>query len=338
VIFLAILPFALAAAEQSAASPADGAPAAPAPVVLRRVLDRVAATVNGEVITSRELSQLAGPVLADADKLAPGPERDRARASALKSALDELVADRLFAQQVKALDLEVSDAQVDAQIDSIKQQNHFSDQQLEQALAAQGMDLPGYRDRLRRQLQNYSLLQYKVGNRVKVSDQELENYYKTHPQDFAGAEELHVRHIFLPLPEKAPPAEQQRVEALGGEALRRLHAGEDFAALAKELSQGPSAGDGGDLGWLRRGTVQKSLEEAIFNLADGEVSGLVRAGPGLHIVKVEGRRRGAGRPFAEVKETIRDLLLNEQGERYRKQYVAELKRDAQIDVRLSELK
>jgi peptidyl-prolyl cis-trans isomerase SurA len=336
---LALLALALAASDAAASAAAVPAAATPpSPVALRRVLDRVAATVNGEVITSRELVRVAGPVLGDAEQMPPGPERDRARAAALRAALDELVADRLFAQQVKALDLDVSEAQVDAQVAAIKEQNHFTDEQLAQALAAQGMDLAFYRERVRRQLQNFALLQYKVGSRVKVSDQELENYYNTHPQDFVGAEELRVRHIFLPLRENAPPVEVASAQEDGERVLQRLRAGEDFAAVAREVSRGPSAADGGDLGWLRRGTVQRSLEDAIFVLQDGQFSDLVRAGPGLHIVKVEARRRAAGRTFAESKEAIRDLLLNEQGERYRKQYVAELRRDAQIDVRLPELK
>jgi peptidyl-prolyl cis-trans isomerase SurA len=329
---------AAAPAPAPAPSPAEPASAEQSPVALRRVLDRVAATVNGDVITSRELDRAAAPFLVDADQLPPGPDRDRARVGVLKSALDELVADHLFAQQVKALDLEVSDAQVDAQVAAIKQQNGFDDEQLVRALASQDMDLAGYRDRIRRQLQNFALLQYKVGNRVKVSDQELQNYYNTHPQEFGGADELHVLHIFLSLPEKAPPGEVRRVQEAGEKVLQQLEGGANFAQLARDVSQGPSASEGGDLGWLRRGTVQRTLEDAIFSLKEGQVSGLVRAGPGIHIVKVVGRRKGTGRSFDEVKESIRDLLLNEQGERYRKQYVAELKRDAQVDVRLPELK
>ena len=332
---LQILAVALALA---GATPALAAAPTPGPAALRRVLDRVAATVNGEVITTRELERAAGPSLADADRLPPGPPRDNARAVALKGAMDELVADRLFAQQVKALDLDVTDAHVDSQIAAIKQQNGFSDAMLSEALSAQGMDMASYRDRVRRQLQNYQLQRYKFGERVKVSDQELENYYKTHPQEFAGTEELHVRHIFLPLAENAPPAEVKRVEDLGARLLQRLKSGEDFAAVARQASSGPSAAEGGDLGWLRRGTVQRALEDAAFALKDGQNSGLVRAGPGLHIVKVEARRKADSRAFEDVKESIRDLLLTEQGERYRKTYVAELRRDAEIDPRIPELK
>ena len=312
--------------------------AAPAPSPLRSTLDRVAATVNGDVITLRELERAGGSALADANLLPPGPDRDRARKEALRAAFDLLVADHLFSQQVKKLDLAVTDAQVDAQIEAIKAQNHFDDQQFEMALAAQGLTRETFRERVRTQLQNFAVLQFKVGGRVKVSDQELENYYRSHPQEFEGEDEIHLRHIFLPLPEGASQVELTRVAEEGKSILARLRSGEDFAAVAKEVSRGPSADAGGDLGWLKRGTIQKSLEDVAFSLADGQVSGLVRVGNGVHILRVDQRRRGPARSFAEVKESIRDRLVEEQAESYRVQYVTELRREAQIETRLPELK
>ncbi len=317
---------------------AAGAATAPPPALLRSTLDRVAATVNGDVITLRELERMGGSALNEASALPPGPERDHARAEALRAAFDALVADKLFEQQVKKLDLGVTDAQVDAQVEAIKAQNHFDDAQLDMALTAQGLTRPAFRDRIRNQLQNFAVLQFKVGGRVKVTDQELENYYRSHPQEFEGDEELHVRHIFLPLAEDASPAEVQRVQDEGNRILQRLRTGEDFAKVAREVSRGPSAEAGGDLGWLKRGTIQKALEDAAFALKDGQFSGLVRAGNGVHILRVDERRKGAGHSFAEVKETIRDRLVNELADKYREQYVAELRREANIEIRLPELK
>jgi peptidyl-prolyl cis-trans isomerase SurA len=311
---------------------------APAPSVLRSTVDRVAATVNGDVITLRELERAAASALAGADQLAPGPERDKARADALRAAFDLLVADRLFKQQVKKLDLEVSEAQVDAQVEAIKEQNHFDDAQLEQALMSQGVTRAAFRERVRGQLQDFAVLQYKVGGRVKVSDQELESYYRSHPQEFGGEDEIHVRHIFLPLAENAPPADVRSVQEEGERVLQRLRSGEDFSKVAREVSRGPSADSGGDLGWLRRGTIQKALEDAIFSLKDGQFSGLVRAGAGVHILEAEAHRKGGGKTFAEAKDQIRDRLVNEQAEGYRAQYVAELRREALIETRLPELK
>jgi peptidyl-prolyl cis-trans isomerase SurA len=311
--------------------------ATPAPAPARRVLDRVAATVNGEVVTLSELQLRAGPEYARAENLPAGPEREKARAAALRRALDLVVAEKLFEAQAKALELEVTDAQVDAAVDDIKKRNGFDDAQLDRALEEQGLDRATFRKQIRRELQTYSLLQYKVRSRVKASDEDLKSYYQSHPQEFAGEEEVHVRHILLPLADGASPADVQRAEADAQRVLQRLKSGEDFAKVAKDVSRGPSAEDGGDLGWLRRGTIHKTLEDTAFGLKDGQLSPVVRAIGGLHILKVEERSRGGARTFEEAKDEIRARLLEEQGESYRQQYVAELRRDALVDVKLPEL-
>ena len=304
----------------------------------RVTLDRVAATVNGEVITLNELQERAGEAWRRADKLEAGPERDMAVKLALRRAYDQVLAEKLFKAQAAVLQVEVTDQQVDSAIDDIKKRNRFDDKQLDQLLGEQGMDRAAFRAQIRRELESMQLLSSKVRARIKVSDEDLKNYYQTHLRDFEGEEELHVRHIFLPLPEDAPAAEVTRVTGLGERVLQRLKSGEDFAAVARDASRGPGAEDGGDLGWLRRGTIQKALEDVAFPLKDGEVSKPVRLGPGLHVFKVLERRRGGGKTYEQAKDEIREVLAQEQTASYREQYLSELKRDAVIELNLSELK
>jgi len=302
------------------------------------VVDRVAATVDGEVVTLSELEDRAGSAYARAEKLPPGKERDEARSEALRRAFDQIVAEKLLQKQAKALQLDVTEQQVDAAVDDIKTRNHFSDEELDRALGEQGLDRPTFRAQVRRELETYQVMQAKVRGRVKVSDEDLKNYYQTHPQEFGGEQEIHARHIFLPLAEGATAAEEAKVRAQGEKVLARLKAGEDFAKVAREVSKGPSAADGGDLGWLRRGTIQKALEDAAFALGDGKISGLVRAGPGLHVVKVEGHRLGGAKSFEEAKDEIRNRLVEEQVGQTRQQVLDELRKAAVVDVKIPELR
>jgi peptidyl-prolyl cis-trans isomerase SurA len=313
--------------------------AAPAPAAPEgRVLDRVAATVNGDVVTVLELEDRIGPELQRIDAQPPGPARDRARARALKAAFDGLVAERLFDAQAAALGVEVTDQEIDAAVEEIKRRNNLDDARLEQALTAQGLDRTSFRKSVRRDLETARLVNVKVRSRLKVTDEDVKNYWQTHPQEFRSGEEIHVRHIFLALPQAASPAETTRVRGLADTLVKRLRGGEDFALVAKAASQGPSAADGGDLGWLRRGTVQPELEKVAFALQAGQISDVIRTRSGLQILKVEGRRGGTQRPLDEVKDEIRDRLMNEQAETYRGQFVAELRKDAVIEVKLPELK
>ena len=313
-------------------------PAPTPPAANRQVVDRVAALVNGEVVTLSDLTERAGAEWSRIERMDPGKERDAARAAALKRVFDLLVAERLLQDQAKALQLDVTDTQIDAAVGDIKTRNHFDDAQLDQALSDQGLTRSEFRAQISRELETYQVLQYKVRGRVKVTDDDVRNYYQTHPGEFGGQTEIHVRHIFLPLPEGAPKADEQRAFALGDKVLARLRTGEDFATVAREVSKGPSAADGGDLGWLRRGTIQKSLEDVAFKLEPGQISGLVHAGPGLHVLKVEERRVGGGKKFEDVSDEIRNRLFEEQVGAYRQQYIEELKKDALVEVKIPELK
>jgi len=318
------LPLALAAA--LAAAPA------------RPVVDRVAATVNGEVVTVSDLAERAGAEWARVEAMDPGKDRDEARAAALRRAFDVLVAEKLLAAQAQALQLEVAEGQIDAAVQDIKTRNHFDDAQLDQALAEQGLTRAEFRAQVRRELETYQVLQHKVRGRVKLSDDDVRNFYLTHPQEFGGEEEVRARHILLPIAEGATKAEEEKARAQGEKVLRRLQAGEDFGKVAREVSKGPSAKDGGELGWLRRGTIQKQLEDAAFALAPGQVSPLVRFGAGLHVLEVQERRTGGAKSFEESADEIRARLYEEQVGTYRQQYIEELKKDALIEVTIPELR
>ena len=312
------------------------APSPPAPP--GRTLNRVAAIVNGDVITLRDLEERAGAALRQAQSEAEGPARDRARARALKGAFDALVAEKLLDAQAKELGIEVTESEIDQVVAETKQRFRLDDEALDRALAAEGSTRQAYRLRVKRDLEGFRVVQMRVRARIKVTDEDLVNYYRQHQGEFASGQEIRVRHIFLQLPGGAAPADEARVREKGEKILARLRAGEDFAAVARQVSQGPSAADGGDLGWLRRGVVQPEVEKAAFALETGQVSGLVRTRTGFQILKVEERRGGEPRPFDEVKDEIRDHLTNDQADVLRQQYVAELRKDAFVELRLPELK
>ncbi len=303
-----------------------------------RVVDRVAATVNGEVVTLLDLAERAGPELQRADAQAAGPAREKARTRALKTAFDALVAERLFEGQAAALGIEVTDAEVDQSIDEIKRRNNLDDARLDEALAAQGMDRVAYRKAVRHDLQTAHIMGVKVGSRVKVTDDDVKNYWQTHPREFAASDEVRVRHILVALPEGASAAQTSAAHARAEKIAARLRAGEDFAKVAREVSDGPSAREGGELGWLQRGTVQPDIEKAAFALAAGQVSAPVQARAGFQILQVEERRGGSLKPLDSVKEDIRNRLVQEQVDSYREGFIAELRKDAVIDVRIPELR
>ena len=120
-------------------------------------------------------------------------------------------------------------------------------------------------------------------------------------------------------------------------ALRRIREGESFAKVARDVSDGPTAKEGGDLGYFRRGQMLAELEQAAFALQPGEISSLIRVTGnhgGFHLVTVEDRRQIAARPLAEVQEEIRNRIAGESVMKEREHYLAQLRKTAQVDEKL----
>ena len=327
----------LALAASLAASPTTPDAPASTPAAPRRSRDRVAAVVNGDVVTFSELVSRSGCEYRRAEDLPPGAARDQARSKALRTAFEAVLAERLVENEVKTLGIEVTEAQIDGAIDDVKKRNNLSDDMLRQALASEGITMKSYRAKLRKDFENHMLIAAKVQNRVKVTDDDVKNYFQSDPTEFAGEEQVKLRIILFAVPAGGGAIEDARAKAAGEVALGRLEAGEDFSELAKKLSQGPGASSGGDLGWVRKGTMPIDLERMAYATPTGKHSGLVRARTGWIILKVEDRRTANAPSLDEVKERIREKLSMQQADVYRKQYIDELKREATIELKIPEL-
>lgn len=296
-----------------------------------RPADRIAAIVDGDVITLSEVDERAAQLR--------GRFPDQKKKSLQEDALEDLIADRLFQRQVKDLNIDIGEPEIKLAIDDVLKQNRFENEsQLEDALETQGLSFEEYKENLRHQLAQMKLVNLKVRSKVKVGDDEVKRRYAELTAANDGEEELSAAHVLVKVAPDASPAEVQAARAKAQAIAVRARAGEDFTALAKELSEGPSKDEGGDLGWFRRGEMTRELEQAAFAMKDNQVSEPVRTRFGFHVVKVTGRRAVAQKPLEEMQDEIRDRLYREEMDRQTQRYLDELKKDAVIDYKIPELK
>lgn len=145
---------------------------------------------------------------------------------------------------------------------------------------------------------------------VTVSDADVDQEYTTNKTEkYTSPDEVHVRHILFQLPRGADSKKRDELRDKAKAALERAKKGEDFAALAKELSDDAATKDkGGDLGFMARGRAEEALENAAFALKAGELSDVVETRYGFHIVKVDERRESREKPLAEVHDEIVERL------------------------------
>ena len=151
----------------------------------------------------------------------------------------------------------------------------------------------------------------------KLTDAEVEKYYTEHIKEFETPRQLHAAHVLVRVAETGGSEAEDRARAKIADVIRRAKAGEDFAKLAREVSEDPGSKDkGGDLGMVSQGMMVPQFEQALFALKKGEVSAEpVRTPFGFHAIKVTEVREATRKPVKEVAPQIRDRLAAEAADR-----------------------
>lgn len=281
------------------------------------VIDRIVAKINDDIITLNDLKRASGPYLL-AFGIEPKELPKREDAGAIyKQVLDDMINTRLLVQEAKTFKLEVSEDDVSEWIENIRTQQSLSEASFRSALSAKGIRWHDYRRYVRDNLLKFRVVQVKVGSRVKITDEEVAKAYqgefKTLPA--AGVTTVDVSHIFVPKPE-GDPAAQAKARALIDSVAKRLDGGEDFAAVAAEVSAGPTASDGGRLGKYRPGELDKEIDDVVFAMKAGETSAPIEVESGFHIFKVHEiiveRDPKVEERMRTLRAKLRDELLNKQ--------------------------
>jgi peptidyl-prolyl cis-trans isomerase SurA len=254
-----------------------------------------------------------------------------------REVLEQFITERLLEAEVREAGIKISDEEVAQYIEEIKKRNNLNDDQLKTALSREGQTIESYRASVRSELEKGEIMTRQVRKKVNITDEDIERYYKLNTKKYRSQDRARFRHILLSLPETAPPDQVRAVTEKGAELHKRIVAGADFAKLAQEFSEGAGRSDGGDIGWVKRGTLVHGIEEVAFEkLAVGEVSAPFRTSMGLHIVKLEAREGGAVLPLATVAPQIKEELYSRAlEERFVKWLKTDLRRKHRVDVKLA---
>jgi len=165
-----------------------------------------------------------------------------------------------------------------------------------------------------------ALIEREILNKVKVNDEEVLEYYEQNKDSFTEKEQVHLYNILLETEEEA-----QNI-------LEQLKAGEDFSEIAIEKSSGPSAAQGGDLGYVAKGTIIPEIEEVVFALESEELSEVVKTDFGFHILKISDKKAETVKTLEEVKEGILQTLLPDKQKEAFENLLEELKGKVEIEI------
>lgn len=273
-----------------------------------RAADFIVAVVNSEPITNQQVSAEVERIRQQlAAQRRPQPEpRELAR-----QVLNQLINERAQLQLARELGLKVDEPSIDQAEQNIASQNQLSVEQLRRQLEREGLDPQKFRDQLRDQLLLTRLREREVDPRVRVSDADIDQYLAEQQERGAegGGPLLNMAHILIAVPEGASEARVAELQAKAEEVLRRARAGEDFAALARELSDAQDRAQGGQLGLRSADRYPQLFVEATRTLAPGAVVGPLRSGAGFHIVLLIERRVPGLPPTTVTQSHARHILL-----------------------------
>jgi len=255
--------------------------------------------------------------------------------------IEQFITDKLMAAEVKQAGIKVTDEEIDSYVGQIKEKNQIDDEQLREALRRDGISWGKYRASIRAEIEKSEIIDLQVRKRVNVTSEDVERYYSLNQKKFVTDQRVRLRHILLTVPEapdnKKQAAAEKAVMEKAAELRRRILAGEDFAKLAESNSQGAGAAEGGDIGWMTRGSLLKEIDQLAFGqLAVGQVSEPVRTSAGIHLIKLDAREGGRQLALADIRDKVKDeVTAKALDERFQKWLKGDLRKKHRIDVKLA---
>jgi peptidyl-prolyl cis-trans isomerase C len=224
-----------------------------------------------------------------------------------KKIIERLVDDELVKQEVTKANVVVTDAEIDVEFNTYKERTPGGAENFEKFLARSGMSADKIKGDIQRRLALKKLVN--KDGALDVTDAEAKEYYAKNEKRFQVKERAKARHILIKVDKSADDAAvkeaKKKIDAIYKQAKKK---GTNFADLAKEKSEGPSAPRGGDLGWFGKGRMVKEFEEAAFTMTPGQLSMPLKTQFGWHVLKLEERETAGQKKFDEVKDDITQKL------------------------------
>ena len=251
------------------------------------LIDRVVAVVDSGVIMESQLNARVEEILIRL-------KNDKAELPPL-NLLEEQVLDRLIIEEIQLqiaerAGIKISDSELNQTLSRVSAQNNLSLEDFRIKLEEEGTSYRSFRDTIRKELILQRVQRGKVGAKIDISEQELENFINSEEGKTQLAEQYNVQHILLSVKSGLTEDEVKEIENNANSLLQRLTNGESFEKLAASYSSGQNVLEGGFLGWRTSAELPGLFAQVVAELKVGEVAEPVRSGAGFHILKLTDKR------------------------------------------------
>ncbi len=289
-------------------------------------VEEIYAVVNDEVITGSELKKFESEMLRALQSQYEGEKLDEALRDMKKDLLNRFIEQKLLASRIKEKNYNV-DSDVEMILQDIKKQYNFaSDEDLKNALQAEGIEFNEWKEQWRERRKQERLISEEVGPKIKVDNSQIMEYYRKNPQEFTIPAEFTLNCIFL---NKSPGSlkPQEKMDQVAAE----LKSG-PFEPVAKKYSELPDAENTIALGKFKKGELDKNLEAAAFKLKKDEYSDWIETDNGWYIIQLADFSPDRLQEVKDVREAISGKLREEQQQVRLKEFIEKLKKESYIKI------
>ena len=252
----------------------------------------IAAVVNDNIVTVTDVKDRTNLYLSGA----PQPPSPEERKKLEQQVLSKLIDETLELQEAKKLNIEIDPAQVDAGFAFVAKQNNVSPEEFKQRLRNSGVNIDTLYAQIKAEMAWDQIVRRRLRPQITVSEKDIDMTIDQLEQG-SGKKQYHIAEIFLKVPN---PASENDVREKAEEAIAKIRGGAAFSGIARAISQGPGAGNGGDLGWMQEGQLDPAFEKALATMQPGQITNAIRTANGFHILFLRDMRRTAADPLAEV--------------------------------------
>ena len=300
------------------------------------VIEEIIARINNQIITRAEYTRSKETLKQEAQQQDPAnatkivEERD-------KDVLRDLIDQQLLLEKGKDLGI-TADTEVIKRLDEMRKDMHMdSMEDLEKAAVSQGISYEDFKQNLKNQIITQQVISREVGSRVNVSREEMQQFYDEHKAQMEQPEQIRLSELLITeKKDKAPPADEEQelaaARAKAEDLLAQIRKGAAFDAIAKKNSDGPTAAQGGDLGYFKRATLAKELEDKTFAMKPGEVSDVIRTKQGFVILKVTEHQQVGVPPLSEIEGRVQEAITVQKMQPALRAYLQKLREDAYIKI------
>jgi peptidyl-prolyl cis-trans isomerase C len=248
-----------------------------------------------------------------------------------QTVFDKLINREILYQESQKKNIEINQSRIDDEFERIRS-SMMSDIDMETIKKELDMNEKDIKAEFRRVFAIDDLMKKELDKKGPVTENEMKNFYDTHMDIFTIPVPVRVSHILIRVAEDFNDDQKKEARKKIEMIQEKLSKGEDFAALARTYSEGPSNVQGGDISYVKKGQTVKEFENAAYALKTGEISEIVETPFGYHLIKATDKKPDRFFDYEDSKSHIENFIKQERAHELELAYILKLKKDAKIEI------